>query len=217
MKIDLEHFPESPSAKRMMSRITQGFYDRSYVGKWIFEVMGRELDSTQQYMDELPLQAFVETATWGLRYFEEKYGLPVREKLSYEERRRYILERRDMRAPMNPWRMEKILSSTTGREVSVEDMADDLLPNTFRVTIYPGESIVDYKAAYETLDRIKQSHTTYVMDMRAETAQSVYAGLAYFSHPVWSIYDEGLHRVDSEVYVGCAVLPTSKMIMDDRG
>ena len=42
---NIENFPTSETAKRMMTYITgNGFYDKSYVGKWIFQVMGLEWD-----------------------------------------------------------------------------------------------------------------------------------------------------------------------------
>lgn len=40
-KFDIDKFPESEAAKRMLSRISP-IYDNSYVGKWLYEVMGRE-------------------------------------------------------------------------------------------------------------------------------------------------------------------------------
>ena len=39
-KFDLEAFPTSESAVRMLSYVSQGFYDNSYVGKWLYQVMG---------------------------------------------------------------------------------------------------------------------------------------------------------------------------------
>lgn len=217
--MNIENFPTSESAKRMMSYITgNGFYDRSWVGKWIFQVMGQEMDEVRRIIvDELPYQAFPETATWGLRYLEEKYGLPVRENLSYEERRALIKAKRDLRAPMTPYRMELILGSLTGREITVDDMAENLVPNTFTVTIHPGESIVDFKEAYDTLNQIKQSHTTYVLGMEAEQQQDLYIGSALMATPSWTIYDEGLHQVRSYLYVGCALQPAGTITIDDRG
>lgn len=41
---NLENFPTSESAKRQLKYITSGFYDNSYVGKWLFQVMGQEFD-----------------------------------------------------------------------------------------------------------------------------------------------------------------------------
>ena len=50
--IDLEHFPTSQSAQRMMSRISP-IYGKSYVGKWLFQVMGLEWDDAWLRFDEL--------------------------------------------------------------------------------------------------------------------------------------------------------------------
>lgn len=123
-KFDLENFPTSESAKKMLSYVSDGFYDESYVGKWIFQVMGIEYDKALEKAMELPDQFFPETATWGLMYHEIKWGLPIRMNLSYEERRRLIYQKRDCRAPMTPYRMEKYLEVMTGFEVHIADMSD---------------------------------------------------------------------------------------------
>lgn len=62
-KFCLEHFPTSESARRQLRYITAGFYDSSYVGKWIFQVMGQEYDDARRIIQELPAQMFPETAT----------------------------------------------------------------------------------------------------------------------------------------------------------
>ena len=46
--IDLDNFPTSPAAKRMMKTVSP-IYDKAYVGKWIFQVMGLEMDSNVGY------------------------------------------------------------------------------------------------------------------------------------------------------------------------
>ena len=123
-KFDLERFPTSESAKKMLSFVSDGFYDESYVGKWIFQVMGIEYDKALEIAMDLPAQFFLETATWGLLYHEIKWGLPVRLNLSYEERRRLIYQKRDYRAPMTPYRIEKHLESMTGLEIHINDVND---------------------------------------------------------------------------------------------
>lgn len=165
--MDLERFPRSDSAKRMLTYVTKGWYDNSYVGKWLYEVMGIELDQVQKLIEELPYQVFVETATWGLSYHEIKWGLPVREGLSYEGRRRLIYRKRDERAPMTPYRMELILKNITGREAHVDDGSGPV--NTFTVTLDPGESVIDVAAAIDRLKEIKQSHTTFTVRILAFT------------------------------------------------
>lgn len=160
--MDLENFPTSESAKKMLESVDSGgFYDKSYVGKWIFQVMGLELDEARRFIEELPYQAFPETATWGLRYHEQKYGLPVREGMPYEDRRRSIYSKRDERSPMNPYRMEVILENITGRKAHVDDETGPV--NTFTVKLESGSNAVDVYAAIKKLKDIKQSHVTFTL------------------------------------------------------
>lgn len=173
-KFDLENFPTSASAARMLSYVSDGFYDKSYVGKWLFQVMGLEYDAAQEIVEDLPAQFYPETATWGLMYHEIKWGLPVRLKLSYEERRRLIYEKRDYRASMTPYRMEKYLEDATGFEVHIADVHDlgkygfnPHHPNVFKV-YFIGEGTLDAKMVFEKLNRLKQSHTTYKVNDRME-------------------------------------------------
>lgn len=173
-KFDLENFPTSESAKRMLSYVTDGFYDKSYVGKWLYQVMGLEYDAALKIVEELPYQFFPETATWGLMYHEIKWGLPVRNNLSYEERRKLIYQKRDNRTPMTPYRMEKTLKDITGFEVRIADANDPgdygfvaPHPNVFKV-YFIGEGTLDSKKVHGTLDKLKQSHTIYTVNDRTE-------------------------------------------------
>ena len=168
-KFDLESFPTSISAQRMMSYVTSGFYDRSYVAKWMYQVMGLEYDEAERLATELPEQFFPETATWGLKYHEIKWGLPVREYLSYEERRALIYEKRDSRVSMTPYRMEQYLNNVTKFQVYVADVHDPgefgfapEHPNIFRVYCI-GEGTLDTKSVRRVIDRAKQSHTMYIL------------------------------------------------------
>ncbi len=172
---DLEQFPTSESALRMLSYVSDGFYDRSYVGKWLYQVMGQEYDSARKIIESLPAQMFPETATWGLMYHEMKWGLPVRENLSYEERRRLIYQKRDYRAPITPWRMETYLQNATGFEVHIADVSDPGAygfvpdhPNIFKA-YFIGEGTLDTKLVRESLNKLKQSHTVYQINDRIET------------------------------------------------
>lgn len=171
--MDLENFPTSESAKRMMDTIPKGFYANSYVGKWIFQVMGLELDDAKARVEELPYQAFLETVTWGMRYFEEKYGLKVDESMDLEERRKRIQEKISNRGSINPERIREIAERATGRPCSVEEIADDY---TFWITIFQGDGRFSFKEFLEKIDRSKPSHLSYgiTLDMK-ETVALAYA------------------------------------------
>ena len=171
---DIEHFPTNPAALRMMSRISP-IYDRSYVGKWIFEVMGADMGDVRLRFEELRAQAFPETATWGLMYWEQRYGLPVGSGLSdIEARRRRVLGRRKARAPMNPKRVEHILSELTGREVVITENVADY---TFGVEIRPGDNAIDIGEAMRRLKQIKPSHQAYRLQVNFQTTRVKVAAL----------------------------------------
>lgn len=168
--MDLEKFPWSGSAHRMLSYVTNSWYDNSYVGKWMYEVMGREIDTVYDiFTCQLPLQFFIETATWGLRYHELKYGLPVREELTYEERRNLLKLKRDSKYSMTPYHMESILMEQLGIEVHVNDINDPgefsfEHPNIFSVQfVQDGDGrLFDALKAKELIDWLKLSHTVYI-------------------------------------------------------
>lgn len=169
-KFDLENFPTSVSANKMLGYVSGGFYDRSYIGKWLYQVMGLEYDKALKIAEELPYQMFPETATWGLMYHEMKWGLPIREHITYEERRKLIYQKRDIKAPMTPYRIEEYLKNVTDFEVHVADVHDSGVynykashPNTFKVT-FLGQGTLDAGMVRETLNRIKQSHTDFILN-----------------------------------------------------
>lgn len=174
-RFDIEHFPTSPSAVRMMNTITKnGWYDRSYVGKWIFQVMGLSLDEVAALIQSMYQEAFPETCTWTIAWWERKYGLPVRENLPLEKRRKLVITQRDAHTPISPYRMERIIGGLIDDiEVHVADINDPgpygwaaPHPNVFKV--YFLADAVDIGAVRRILNKWKQSHTTYFLNWRTE-------------------------------------------------
>lgn len=185
--MNLEKFPTSEAAKQMLEYVTQGWYDRAYVAKWLYQVMGLTMDQVKGIYEDLPAQFFVETATWGLSYHEQKYGLPVREYLSYEDRRKLIYARRDYRVPITPYNLEAMIHQQLGYNAEVSDIHDlgsrgyiPEHPNIFQVVILERDinQGIDYGAVERLVNRAKQSHTTYITVHRQEFNRSatIYTG-----------------------------------------
>jgi hypothetical protein len=122
--------------------------------------MGREIDAYQQVIDELPYQFFIDTATWGLRYHEIKYGLTIREDLSYDERRARIKVVRDTRYSITPWKMEYLVQMAYGITIHVHDCNEpgweDAFehPNIFEVDVEGDGAYKVIKYIY-TMNRIE--------------------------------------------------------------
>lgn len=146
------------------------------------------------------------TATWGLKYHEIKYGLPVREDLSYEERRRLLREKKNTKAPMTPWRMEQILKGVTDYDVQVHDCNEPghyfSHPNIFSVQL-EGETEVELGEVKSKVDKLKQSHTVYLLSvilMLIECTESFEQRVTYHSDFSWWKYSlDGSFALDGSI------------------
>jgi len=167
--MNLENFPTSPAAKRMLKTVSP-IYDKSYVAKWIFQVMGLEIDEVWKFIEELRLQAFPETATWGITYWEQRYNIPPDESLSIEERRQRVIIKRGKRSPMNPARIERIVRDVTGREDMVTEQNGEY---TFYISILPGESTVDYQELIDTIKSVKPSHLAFKVLFETDVSMTI--------------------------------------------
>ena len=185
MATDLGNFPTSESAKKMLSFVSDGFYDNSYVGKWLYQVMGEEYDTAYEMVESLTDQLFPEKATWGLCLHELKWGLPVKDDVGVEERRRLIYQKRDVKKPMTPYQMERILSYTYDCKAYVYDTHDPgdytiSHPNYFRVVIETEGEKLDTAMIKKKIKELKQSHTTCQITynlLRDFSCEEYYAGV----------------------------------------
>jgi len=176
---DIEKFPTSPAAVRMMSRISP-IYNRSYVGKWIFQVMGLDMDNVRLRFEELRLQAFPETATWGLPYWEQRYGITPSSTQSMDDRRRAVLLKRNSREPINPAKIEHIVQTMTGLPARcTENVAD----YTFAVEIISDGRPIDFDAVFSKLKRIKPSHQAMILYLSGATTIQIKPASAAWKFP----------------------------------
>lgn len=172
--MNLENFPESLSGKRMLGMVNSGWYDRSYIGKWMFQVIGMEMDDAKEKFEELRRQAFLETADWGLCYWEKKYGISGSGNRTVEERRNQIREKQCRRYSMSPERLRQFAAFVSGKEIQIEEEE----PYTFKVKvmIHDGSSIFRGEKLKKAIDRVKPAHLSYEIVTERPVAGSIYAG-----------------------------------------
>lgn len=168
---DLESFPTRELARDMMGMISP-IYDNSYVGKWIFEVMSVPLSLAQDTINELREQAFPETATWSLPYWEQSYGLPTNEALSIEERRSRVISKRNYRKPMNPARIEMLLKEVCGRDVK---LIENTAPHTFEISVSPGTSEANLDQIIKLVNEVKQAQKSFRVVFDTQTTIKIRA------------------------------------------
>lgn len=224
--VDLENFPTREMAKELLGSVTKGWYDKSYVGKWMYQVMGLPLGQVKAIYEDLPDQFFIETATWGLDYHEQKYGLPIRRELSYEERRRIIYQKIRSRVPMSPYHMERLLNRQLGINAEVSDIHDlgsldfhPSHPNQFKVTVWEHDtnSDLDFDQVENVVKQMNQSHTVFTVEHRQvfERPVSIYVGAVISELVDYVIRPRQLNRnVEAAAHVG-AVIMSDWMILEE--
>lgn len=210
--MDIERFPTSESAKRMLGYVTAGWYDKSYVGKWIYQVIGAEHDRLGDVIGSLVYQRFIDTATWGLRYWEELYGLPIREDLPCDDRRERIRHRRDICGSINPARMEQIVYSYMGLSGKVEEYVK---PYTFSIR-FEGEQQYDFLRLIQLVRKHKQAHMSFEINVDCKTHMHERVGLAYVLTPVLVLQCEDMNRANLHEYVGIRHTLTPELILESE-
>lgn len=133
-------------------------YGDSYVGLWLFEIIGSALDKVHEAASDLRYETNPATVDRLVGYWEDSYGIPRNNDLSLEQRRIRLISWRD-RGPCNPTRLATAVSSSlNGAEVEIQE---NIAKNTFLVIIR--EVVYDWTPAEEVLDRKKPAHLIYII------------------------------------------------------
>lgn len=160
---------KSPEAKAIVQRLSP-VYGEAYTALWIFEILGREWDDLGRYSDEMLLQVVPQTATWLIPYWEDTYGVGRNANLSIEERRQSVLNVLRTRGPLNPYRLEHILSSITGRPCTIKERTGK---NKFTICVDSNRAPANVGMVYATVGSMKPAHLHYQVNFE----QSDYVGL----------------------------------------
>ncbi|OQA48430.1 MAG: hypothetical protein BWY46_01376 [Firmicutes bacterium ADurb.Bin300] len=165
---------KSPEAQKIIDYVTPK-YGNSYVGLWLFQVIGTQLDDMRTWTDEMRKQITPLKATWGLYYFQQDYGLNLDERLlaiepgiSEEEllpetqeiitqARQEIITKIRERSPANPTNIANIISGMTGRNINI---IENTAKNTFDLIILAGTNTYNMQAVYKKMKQIKPTHLT---------------------------------------------------------
>jgi len=146
--------PTTETGKRMLASVSP-IYSKAYTAKWLFEVMGMEMEEARTYIAELRLQAHPKTATWGLFYWEMRYHIPIDNSLPIEDRRQKVMSKRWKYAPMNPARLEEYINRASGRAAVVTEYNDEY---RIEVAIDGVGGALEYEKIIELVRTAKPSH-----------------------------------------------------------
>ena len=130
----------------------------------IYRTEGYELGLLQYYLDDLVRQAFVSTATWGLVYWEEQYGIATNLSLANEDRREIIYARMRGQGTTTIAMIKQTAEAFSGGDV---DVIEDN-PHHFFVVRFVGIKGIprNMQSFVSMLEDIKPAHLAYRFEYR---------------------------------------------------
>lgn len=146
---------KSEAAQRVIDYVSD-IYGESYVGLWLFQVIGIVLDDVNAIIMSLYDEIFPETSEKLLPYWEKEYGIIPDDTLTAEERRANIKAKMQLIAPVNPAKLENFLSDVTGNEVMVTET-----PGSNQIVVDVIGYVDDLTGMKAVIDRLKPAHVIY--------------------------------------------------------
>ena len=135
------------------------FYKNSEYVKQLMNAETKEVELLQNAAKDLIDNLFVQTATWGLAYFEKALGLKTDKNKSYEERRERIISKIRGSGTITIQMIKNTAKAFQCGDVDIIENASDY---SFKVKFISQKGIPanlnDFKAM---LDEIKPAHLNY--------------------------------------------------------
>lgn len=138
-------------------------YGNSYVGLWIFQVIGCVIGEVYDICDQMRNETTVSTADLLLDLWERRYGLSTDSTLTKEQRRALLTSRSQDRGPCNPARLEAAISAALGG--ATVEIEENVAQNTFLVNIR--DYVPSFEPAVAVLERMKPAHLIYQIRVAA--------------------------------------------------
>lgn len=156
---DIRHEILTNELGNQMLDMVAPIYDRSKVALHLFQAFGETLEPVVDFIwNDIVAQIHPQTATWGLDYWEEQYGIVTDKSKTIEQRRASFMAMKFNRPPMTPKRIEYMITSLTGLKCEV---VENVAPNTFNVTMYGGYPNI--KSVFDTLAKKAPAHLIYTI------------------------------------------------------
>lgn len=184
-------------------------YDKSFFMLYIFQALGIVLSKEAEFIDgDFISQIFPQTATWGLKEWENEYGIPTDLNKTLPQRRAYLMSVMFKKRPMTPYRIKQIVKGISGFDC---DVIENVEPNGFEVVVDGYIKITD--ELRQELDKKTPAHLHYTMRMEEKVSMSAesYTGTAVQMMEIYKIHTNASEIRDfasAKTYTGAVVQMT---------
>ena len=166
----MEAILKSPAAWDIINELSP-IYGEARVALWLFQVIGAELDETRKWTQEVEAQTVPQTATWSIGMWEDSRGLPRAPNLDLQSRRDRVVANMNYRAPMNPWKMEKIATAAaSGAKCTVKERTGKGSVFTVSVDLTKADRTVPMDAIWVAVNEAKQARLSFLVEFEIKHA-----------------------------------------------
>ena len=160
------------------------FYHDSDFIKAYMSSQSIEHSLVKESIEDLVNNLYVNTATWGLDYFEEELGLEIDKSKTYEERRERIKAKKRGNGTTTIKMIKDTALAFDCGEVEITEMYNDYM---FKLKFVSEKgrpkNLDDFKSA---IDEIKPAHLAYILEFMFNTHQQLkpktHQELSQFTH-----------------------------------
>lgn len=206
---------KSRRGKEMMSFIPW-YYLESVIMNEIMDASGIEFDNVRDTIDDILNQFFVETATWGLTYWEDFLDLPHDETLTDADRRSRIIQKINGSQTVTLDFLTKLVNQYVADKSGV--VADH--PETYSMEIdIPLIDKERLKKMRQDIDKYIPAHIgPYYKEIEKRLAQQNMAMIKATTKTV-DIYPASLEKIEPETpyYVAMAMTMTEELTLTIGG
>ncbi|WP_058229669.1 YmfQ family protein [Clostridium butyricum] len=138
--------------------VPQDIYNGNIFNK-IYKSQEYQLGVLYWQIDDLLKQCFIDTATWGLVYWEEEYGITTNLNYSYEERREVVKAKKRGQGTCTKSLIKNVAEAFSGGECNV---IENTAPYTFTIQFVGIKGIPkNMQGLINVIDEIKPAHLIY--------------------------------------------------------
>lgn len=158
----------NPKAQEIIDYVSQ-IYGNSYVGLWLFQVIGSVLEPVEQLSEQLQEETNPTTTELLITYWEQEYGIQGDPTMTIEQRRNTIIAAMRSKGACNPARLSNAISAALGG--ATVEILENTGTNQFTVNI---RTVVrSYAPAIAVIEAMKPAHLTYLIrGVTQESAES---------------------------------------------
>jgi len=125
----------------------------------ILAITQGELSTLEENYLDVKKQFHIDTATWGLRLWEERYGIEYNPSVNYEQRREIVKAKKRGQGIVSKARIKNSAESFSGGEVEVIEDDDDYY---FIIKFVGAKGVPSNMTAFcNMLNEIKPAHLNY--------------------------------------------------------